>query len=238
VSIEIIWYTDALASKSSRNERTHHIVLAEIPKSATSQDVLRALKQNNIVKKDFPVSNREDIEKSCADFLVTMPPPSCPRGPMQTKNVHLTLEDVSYEQAHHAIKAVTGRPLFPETSSWLQGPRPASNLGMRPNLPAYPSRFTAYKWVDGQLRSLERTGVDSPRSPDRPEGGWKTEASSRPIEIPSVEWCMDTRNKGRRVLLRGLPGMTPEFRIRQAGADYGVEPTQIEEKEDVKRLPR
>jgi hypothetical protein len=167
-----------------------------------------------------------------------MPPPSCPRGPMQTKNVHLTLEDVDYEQAHHAIKAVTGRPLFPETSSWVQGPRPASNLGMRPNLPAYPSRFTAYKWVDGQLRSLERTGIDSSRSSDRPEGGWKTDATSRPIEIPSVEWCMDTRNKGRRVLLRGLPGMTPEFRIRQAGADFGVEPTQIEEKEDVKRLPR
>jgi hypothetical protein len=58
VSIKTIWYTDALASKSSRNQRTHHIVLAEIPKSATSQDVLRALKQNNIVKKDFPVSNR------------------------------------------------------------------------------------------------------------------------------------------------------------------------------------
>jgi hypothetical protein len=145
---------------------------------------------------------------------------------MQTKNVHLTLEDVDYEQAHHAIKAVTGRPLFPETSSWVQGPRPASNLG------------TAYKWVDGQLRSLERTGIDSSRSSDRPEGGWKTDATSRPIEIPSVEWCMDTRNKGRRVLLRGLPGMTPEFRVRQAGADFGVEPTQIEEKEDVKRLPR
>jgi hypothetical protein len=93
---------------------------------------------------------------------------------------------------------------------------------MRPNLPAYPSRFTAYKWVDGQLRSLERTGIDSSKTSDRPEGGWKTDATSRPIEIPSVEWCMDTRNIGRRVLLRGLPGMTPEFRIRQAGADYGV----------------
>ena len=63
VSTETIWYTDALASKSSRNERTNYIVLAEIPKSATSQDVLRALKQNNIVKKDFPVSNRKYIEK-------------------------------------------------------------------------------------------------------------------------------------------------------------------------------
>lgn len=166
-----------------------------------------------------------------------MTPPSCPRGPTQTKNVHLTLQDVDYDQAHRALQAVLTRPLFPETSSSVQGPRPASNLGMRPNLPAYPTHFNGYQWVTGQIRSLERTGTEPSRASERPEGGWKTDASSRQIGAPSVEWCMDTRVKGRRVLIRGLPGLMPEYRIRQAGAGYGVEPSQVADMEDIKQLP-
>jgi hypothetical protein len=50
---------------------------------------------------------------------------------------------------------------------------------------------------------------------------------------------MDRRMRGRRVLLRGLPGLVQERRIRKAGGEYGVQPEQqVEsEMEDVKRLP-
>jgi len=48
-----------ISAKQDRSQRTHHIVIADIPKTATPQDVLRALKQNNIVEKDFPISGSE-----------------------------------------------------------------------------------------------------------------------------------------------------------------------------------
>ena len=174
---------------------------------------------------------------------VTMPPPSCPRGPSLVKNVHLTMHDVDYDQAHHALKAMLSRPLFPDTSTWAQGSRPASNLGMRPHVPAYPIAFAAHQWVNGQLRSLPRGGQpddgESARAQERSEKGWKSETSRRRSELPTPEWSMDRRMRGRRVLLRGLPGLVQERRIRKAGGEYGVQPEQqVEsEMEDVKRLP-
>jgi hypothetical protein len=161
-----------------------------------------------------------------------MPPPSCPRGPLQTKSIHLTLEDINSEQAHHAINALLKRPLFPDTSSWVQGPRPASNLGMRANMPAYPTAATGYKWVHAQVGHLERGG-------GRSEGGWSPDATQRQVRAPSVDWCMDSRYRGRRVLLRGLPGMVPDFRIRQAASAFGVEPSPKKgaETDDLKQLP-
>lgn len=60
VSIETM-HADVSAPTANKDQRTHHTVLAEIPKSATLKDVLRALKQNNVVKKDFPISNRKHI---------------------------------------------------------------------------------------------------------------------------------------------------------------------------------
>jgi hypothetical protein len=172
-----------------------------------------------------------------------MPPPSCPRGPSLVKNVHLTMEDVDYDQAHHAIKAVLARPLFPDTSVWAQSNRPASNLGMRPSIPAYPIAFNAHQWINGQLKSLPRAGAmekpDQQRAQERREIGWKNDMSRQSIDLPSVEWCMDTRSRGRRVLLRGLPGLVQEYRIRRAGGEYGVDQDQkgADEREDIKRLP-
>jgi hypothetical protein len=166
-----------------------------------------------------------------------MPPPACPRGATQTKNVHLTLQDLDFEQARHANQALVSRPLFPETSSSAQGPRPATNLGMKPHLPAYPINITAEQWVSRQLATLMRT--DSAENPRRSEAGWKSDNTQMKAPVPSTEWCMDRNYRGRRVLLRGLPGMIPGFRMRQAVAGYGVEPMSAgtEEADDVKRLP-
>ena len=155
------------------------------------------------------------------------------------KNVHLTLQDIGYEQAQHAIKALIGRPLFPDTSTWAQGPRPASNLGMRANKPAFTIAANGHQWVKGQVSSLQRYAPNEPQRSPESSGGWRNEQTSRQAELPSVEWCMDSRDRGRRVLLRGLPGMVPEFRIRHAAAGYGVEGSKSEdgESEDIKRLP-
>jgi hypothetical protein len=157
------------------------------------------------------------------------------------KNVHLTLEDVSNEHVHHAVKGLISRPLFPDTSSWAQGSRPASNLGMRVNFPAIQITANGHQWVKAQVSSLLRRGPNEPQRAAEGNEGWKSDRTSRPTPLPSVEWCMDSRNRGRRVLLRGLPGMVPESRIRRAAAGYGVEVSNSGsgdgEGNDVKRLP-
>lgn len=47
------------AAAGGRESRTHHFVVNEIPKTATPNDVLRAMKELQVVGKDFPVSNSE-----------------------------------------------------------------------------------------------------------------------------------------------------------------------------------
>jgi hypothetical protein len=147
------------------------------------------------------------------------------------------MTDISQDEALHAISTIAGRPLFPETSTWAHAPRPASNLGLKADIPAFPSAFNAHQWVQGQLGSVYAVSGSGSGASGTGQG-W-TATSRIPPDRPSPEWCMDNRTRGRRVLIRGLPGMMPAWRCRKLGHDCGVETNVREEegREDVKRLP-
>jgi hypothetical protein len=188
------------------------------------------LRESNIVKQDFPVSNSESVNVDEANGIVTMPPPSFPRGGTLMKNVHVALPDLTLPQATHAIESLQKQPLFPDTSARSQSITLMSDVGLRADIPAYPTRYTAHQWLQGQIGSL----TESSSGPEYRKDVARVESVK-----PTVEWSMDNRTRGRRVLIRGLPGLLPEYRLRRVGEDCGVEPDVkgMTDREDVKRLP-
>jgi hypothetical protein len=107
---------------------------------------------------------------------------------------------------------------------------------MRADIPAYPTANDGKQWVQDLLKSLPG---GRPREAKESAYAWKVDTKREDGEIPSAEWSMDGRTRGRRVLLRGLPGLLPAWRIRRVTGEYGVAPEQRGQKEtdDVKRLP-
>lgn len=69
--------------------------------------------------------------------------------------------------------------------------------------------------------------------------GWNADRSTVVAEVPDIDWCRDTRDKGKRVVIRGLPGQVDQRFVRMLGRDCGVEQGNggREEGDDVKRLP-
>jgi len=46
----------------------------------------------------------------------------------------------------------------------------------------------------------------------------------REVDLPSTEWVLRPGLQGRRVVIKGLPGMVPDADIRKLGKDCDLEP--------------
>jgi hypothetical protein len=70
-------------------------------------------------------------------------------------------------------------------------------------------------------------------------GGWNAERSNVVAEVPDNDWCRDSRDKGKRVVIKGLPGQIDQRYVRILAEDCGVEQGHGGrlEGDDVKRLP-
>lgn len=69
--------------------------------------------------------------------------------------------------------------------------------------------------------------------------GWNAERSDVVVEAPDNDWCRDIRDKGKRVVINGLPGTLDQRWVRLLGADCGVEQGHRGrmEGDDVKQIP-
>lgn len=95
--------------------------------------------------------------------------------------------------------------------------------------------------IGAEEGSTTGTGTGSKMSANEKYGarGWNADRTSVVAEVPDVDWCRDTRDKGKRVVIRGLPGQVDQRFVRMLGRDCGVEQGNgaREEGDDVKRLP-
>lgn len=171
-----------------------------------------------------------------------MPPPSFPRRAALTKSIHLTL-DRNPDIVRHAYERLQARPPFPDLSGLAHGRKPSNNLGMRPIFPLQSTDLSARAWVESQIRTLPTSSAPSSSAAQGQKHGahtgWNASRNTAQAGLPDVDWCMDTRARGRRVVVKGLPGMLDQRFVRLLGEDCGVEQGHrgFMTGDDVKQLP-
>ncbi|ODN97331.1 hypothetical protein L198_03894 [Cryptococcus wingfieldii CBS 7118] len=178
------------AQQLSPNKQPKFLILNNVPKLALPQDVLRALQDAKAVGKSFPLSS------------ITALPPSLPRMPSLTRKWHIEIEGPRQTLAIHAH--VNAHPLFATSSSTLPyptGKSPNRNLNLNPKLhmleAAQLSWSTKEEWTEATIEMATRNELKGTRGVDwRSTESWKL----------TVDWALQPEFRGRRVVVRGLPG--------------------------------
>ena len=198
-----------------------------------------------------------------------MPPPSFPRTPSLTKSVHVALPRGVPSLRSHALDSIRKNPLFPDLTPIPKDGRhrPAGNLGMRIPYHAAACHMGARDWTNSLLGALPQpdSRIDNRRrntnnansagdaateSESNVEGakggmkygnrgGWNAARAGVVAELPDNDWCRATKDKGKRVVIKGFPGQIDQRFVRLLAGDCGVEQGNggREEGDDVKRLP-
>ncbi|WVR08859.1 hypothetical protein IAU60_005918 [Kwoniella sp. DSM 27419] len=214
-------YSASQAAHLPPRAQPKHVLLRDVPRTALPSDIVRALRDAGAVERDFPVT------------AIAGPPPSLPKEPSLYKTWHVTLS--TPEQAAAVQRRLATRPLFSAESSRT---RSNTRSGIEV-IPATQGTFASDGTVN-QPASCSLIDADATRwSADlieRSLGDRGAQEREREVSAQkgfNVEWACRPGYSGRRVVVKGLPGLAKDDQVRKLARDCGL----VDGLEGVKKLP-
>ncbi|WWC90985.1 uncharacterized protein L201_005924 [Kwoniella dendrophila CBS 6074] len=199
-----------VTNDAERNlKRGHNLLIHEIPKTALPSDIVRALKDVGAVDSGFSVSS------------ITSFPPSLPKTPSLYRTIHLNLH--SSQRAGAISKILSEKPIF-GTNSNLSS-RSSSSLNTR-SFKSSSSKSEGITNKKNQAQLTNQTSTEWTKNiihkflSDRPHFDQQRD---KQIESSfNEEWCNKQSLKGRRVVIKGLPGSIVPHELKKLGKDCNL----------------